>query len=175
MSPSGRVWACDGECIIRVTDDGVSDLVNAFLVEGDGKVIRSIERRPDRNWLDVTRDASVAPDGSFAIVTGGGYWYKKSWLVSLYSAAGNPVRILSFPAACMDFCFAYTGKYLATRTENDICLFDATDEPVLKFSPAVDGFNEVRTQRWLCFATMGGTELWLVCADRKSVWRFELP
>jgi hypothetical protein len=148
---------------------------NAFLVDGIGKVARTIKRRPDRNWLDVTSGASVAADGSFAILSGGGHWLGKPWHVNLYSATGEPVRLVTMPAGFMDSCFAYTGRHLATRTESDICLFKVTGEPLLQFSPPVDEFKEIRNRRWSCFATVGGRELWLASLDRKSVWRFELP
>jgi sugar lactone lactonase YvrE len=148
---------------------------NAFLVDEDGKVARTIQRRPDRNWLDITRGASVAADGSFAILSGGGYWSREPWHVNLYSTTGDPVRMVTMPVGFMDSCFAYTGRHLATRTESELCLFKATGEPLLKFSPPVDDFNEIRYQRWACFASLGGRELWLASLDRKSVWRFELP
>ncbi|HWH70976.1 MAG TPA: hypothetical protein VNT26_16425 [Candidatus Sulfotelmatobacter sp.] len=60
----------------------------------------------------------------------------------------------------------------ATCTESEICLFSPLGEPVLSFQPAVEKFKE---QWWRGFATQSGRELWLVSAERKQVWRFELP
>ena len=148
---------------------------NAFLVNGDGKVSRTIQRRSDRKWLGVTRGASVARDGSFAVLSGDGYWFKRFWHVNIYNENGDPIRMVTLPATFTDFCFAYTGMHLATRTVNEIVLFKATGEPLLKFAPEVAYFKDLESQRWSCFTTMDGRELWFVCAERKSISRFELP
>jgi len=146
---------------------------DAFVINGEGKVRRTIQRRPDNTWLEHPNRASIGADGSFAILTrGGGYWHKTPWDVNLYSAAGDPVRIVTLPAACMDFCFVYTGKHLATRTDTDVCLFSASGEPILKFSPE---WKDFKTERCECFAPFDGRELWFVAVDRKSVCRFALP
>jgi sugar lactone lactonase YvrE len=146
----------------------------AFLVDQTAKVTRTIQRRPDRNWLEFTDGASVAPDGAFAILTGGRHWQRKSWQVNLYNPSGEPVRTLTMSTAFIENCFAYTGKYLATRTASEICLFKSTGEPLVKFTPEIDGFTDTN-QWWNCFATLEGRELWFVSTKSKSVWRFELP
>jgi sugar lactone lactonase YvrE len=148
---------------------------DAFLVDGNGKVERTIQRRPNHKWLEDPRGASVAPDGSFAIMTDGRSWSEKPWQVNLYSSVGEPVRTVTMPSNCENSCFAFTGKYLATRSDSDICLFKATGEPLLKFSPALDEFKDATNHEWVCFSTRGGSELWFVSVDRKSVVRFELP
>ncbi len=144
----------------------------AFIVGRDDKVIRTIQRRPDGNWLENPELASIAPGGSFAIVSGRGFYAKRTWFVNLYSPVGDPVRTITMSAACMDSCFAYTGKHLVTRTESDVVLFNDRGEPVLGFRPPMDGFKD---DTWECFATLGGRELWLLCAQRKMVARFDLP
>jgi len=148
---------------------------DAFLVDQNDNVIRTIQRRPDRNWLEATEGASVAADGTFAILTGGGYWSKTSWQVNLYTPNGNPIRTISMPAECMNFCFAYTGTLLATRTERDICLFRATGEPLLKYSPPETEFKDVHHQQWECYSTFEGRELWFVCPGQKRVYRYAIP
>lgn len=146
---------------------------DVFIVDEEGNPARTIQRRSDRNWLANPDRASVGADGSFAILTRDrGYWRKTPWDVNLYSATGDPLRTVTLPAACMDSCFAYSGKYLATRTKSEICVFGATGEPVGKFSPAWDDFKSERCE---CFATFEGRELWFVSVDTKSVCRFELP
>jgi sugar lactone lactonase YvrE len=148
---------------------------DAFLVDQNDKVTRTIQRRPDRNWLETTKDASVAPDGSFAILTGGGYWFKKPWLINQYTPDGDPIRTVNMPGECMDFCFAYAGKIMITRTDKDICLFKATGEPMLRYSPAENEFRDVQHQEWKCFSTFEGREMWFVSPGLKSVWRFATP
>ena len=146
---------------------------DAYIVDGAGEVIRTIQRRPNRNWLEQPRGASIAADGSFAIITGGGYADGKPWEVHLYTAAGEPIRTIEMPNACLSSFFVYTGKVLVTRTDHDLCVFTLAGAPILKSPVALSGFVDVNL-RWQCFAP-GARELWLVCAERKSVSRFELP
>jgi hypothetical protein len=148
---------------------------DAFMVDRDGQIIRTIQRRPDHNWLEQPRGASVAPDGSFAIVTSGGYAAGEPWQVNLYKASGEPVRTINMPNACMASFFAYTGKLLVTRTGQEICVFTLSGEPLWKSPVTLPGFADVEHQRWLCFAAAGGRELCVLCPERKSVSRFELP
>jgi hypothetical protein len=107
-----------------------------------------------------------------AIVSGGSFYSKTPWFVSVYSPEGEPIRTVTMPGACRDSCFAFTGKYLATCTESEVWLFSAEGEPVLKFVPPVERFKDDSYQ---CFATHGGRELWLVSTASKKVARFELP
>lgn len=145
---------------------------NAFLVDPVGRTLRTIERKPDRKWLARPERASVAPDGSFAIVTGGGHYRNQSWQINLYDSSGKPMRTVLQPPDCMDSCFVFTGKYIVTRTKTEICVSDDHGKPVQKFAPAMDGFD---TDSWECFSTNGGREVWFTCAERKTVVRFELP
>ena len=95
--------------------------------------------------------------------------------VNLYTAAGDPLRTLAMPEGVVDFCFAYAGKYVVTRTKAHLCVLKATGEPILKFQPPIDGFSEPENEFWFLFSTLGARELWVVAAKQKSVWRFELP
>lgn len=72
----------------------------------------------------------------------------------------------------MDYCFAYTGKYLATCTESTICLFTPQGEQVLRFEYP---FEKLKEHWWTCYSTKGGQELWMVSSGIKKVCRFELP
>ncbi len=144
---------------------------DAFIVDADGKVQRKIQRRPDGMWLDHPDSASVAPDGSFAIVSGGSLRGTR-FFVNLYSADGDPIRTVILPATCMDYCFAYTGKYLATCTESAVCLFTPLGEPVLSFEYPLEKLKE---HWWTCYSTKGGQELWMVSSGLKKVCRFGLP
>jgi hypothetical protein len=144
---------------------------DAYLLDRNAKVTRTIQRRPDRNWLEYPQQASIAPDGSFAIITGRSYG-NEPWQVNLYSSTGDPIRMVEMPTGCNGSVFAYTGKHLVTASRSEICLFTNIGEPFLRFSPGIDDFE---SDSWECFATKEGRELWLASAQRKSVWRFELP
>lgn len=144
---------------------------DAFIVDADGKVRRKIQRRPDGMWLEHPDSASVAPDGTFAIVSGGSL-RGTHFFVNLYSADGDPIRTVVLPDNCMAHCFAYTGKYLATCTESAICLFTPTGERLLSFEYPLEKLKE---HWWTCYSTKGGRELWMVSDGLKKVFRFGLP
>ena len=163
-----------GEKWYSLPTDGrllVMGLHAAFIVSGNGNVLKKVERRPDNSLLENVLGASVAADGSFAIAshesgrTG-------DFNVSLYSPEGEPVRMITMPAKCVPSCFAFTGKYLASCTETEICLFNALGEPVLAFKYPLEHFKD---HWWICFATESGRELWMVSPGLKKVVRFELP
>ncbi|HWQ92846.1 MAG TPA: hypothetical protein VN673_14310 [Clostridia bacterium] len=142
----------------------------AFIVGEDGNVQRKIQRRPDGNWLEYPKSASIAPDGSFAIVSGNSLGGPR-FFVNLYSADGEPIRTIVLPTNCVEHCFAYTGKYLVTCTESAICLFTSLGEPVLSFEYPLEKLNS----HWSSYSTKNGRELWLVSEWFKKVCRFELP
>ncbi len=144
---------------------------DAFIVDADGKVQRKIQRRPDGMWLEHPDSASVAPDGTFAIVSGGSLRGTR-FFVNLYSAEGDPVRTVVLPDNCMSHCFAYSGKYLATCTESAICLFTPLGEPVLSFEYPLEKLKE---HWWTCYSTKNGHELWMVSKGLKKVCRLQLP
>jgi hypothetical protein len=144
---------------------------DAFLLDANARPRRTIQRRPDRNWLGRPELASVAPDGSFAIVTGG-LFGKESWQVHLYSASGDPLRSVDMPPACLGYGFAFTGKHLVTTSASGIFLLATNGAPLQKFTPGMDQFAE---GYWRSFATREGRELWVASAQRKLVQRFELP
>ncbi len=144
---------------------------DAFIVDAEGKVQRKIQRRPDGMWLEHPDSASVAPDGSFAIVSGGSHRGTR-FFVNLYSADGSPIRTIVLPDNCMSHCFAYSGKYLATCTESAICLFTPLGEPVLSFEYPLEKLKE---HWWTCYSARSGHELWMVSKGLKRVCRLQLP
>jgi len=90
----------------------------------------------------------------------------------LYSADGDPIRTVILPATCMDYCFAYTGGFLASSTESAICLFTPKGEPVLSFECELEKLKE---HSWTCHSTKVGQELGMVSNGLKKVCRFALP
>ena len=142
-----------------------------WVVNGYDKVIAMIRRRPDGKWLDGSDRASVATDGSFAIIVGAARGDGPIWTANLYTASGDPIRTVKLPAACERYFFTYTGKYLITRTTSEVCVFDNQGIPVLKFAPSVPDFAN---NSWACFTSMGGREFWLFPPERKSFYRYAL-
>src|SRR3954452_22852302 len=91
---------------------------NAFVVKPNGNVTATIWRRFDRNWLGVIKNASVASDGQFALITGPGLWRDGSLRANIYNASGTAVRSVILHPTFSDYSFTFTGSYLATRKDN---------------------------------------------------------
>jgi hypothetical protein len=144
---------------------------DAYLLGRDSKVRRTIQRRPDRSWLEYPDSAAVAPDGSFAVTTCRNY-AKDLWQAHLYSASGDPIRTLELPPECGTFFFTYTGKHLVVGSGSEVYLLTNTGEPHLKFSAGADDLD---AGYWKCFVTKAGRELWIASLQSKLVMRFELP
>lgn len=141
---------------------------DAFIVDSEGKVVRKIQRRADGNWLEEVDRASVAPDGSFAILTREVTRDNQIYRANTYSSDGEPIRTFRLPDARWKNCFAFTGKYLITGTESEICIFKASGAPLRSFKYPLECW-------WTGFSAHEGRELWMVCAELKKVLRFELP
>ena len=144
---------------------------DVYLLDRNAKVRRTIQRRPDRNWLEHPERAAVASDGSFAIITGRNYG-KAPWQAHLYSPSGDPIRTLEMPVECKSLFFTYTSKYLVIASESEIYLLTNTGEPHLKFSVDADDLD---AGHWSCFVNKAGRELWIASMQSKLVKRFELP
>jgi hypothetical protein len=148
----------------------VAGLQEAFIVNQKDRVIRTIQRRPDQNWLEYLKQTSIAADGSFAILSVA-VRRDSSPFVSIYTDAGEPARAFPVPEAPFD-CFAYTGKHIVLRVKDELWLVSPTGEPELRFRPDAAGFKEGSCA---CFAVAGGRELWLTDSRSKTVARYEMP
>lgn len=143
----------------------------AFITDEKGNLLKTIERCPDRQWLENMTDASVAPDGSFVIVTG----YTQAhggWQVHLYSAMGEPIKTVRMNEEFFSHCFVYTGKHLITCSATDIHLFNASGEPLQKIKVPAPALKEYEI---VFFAPFDGKELWLLDKTQQAVHKYELP
>lgn len=139
---------------------------DAYLLSNDGKPTRKISRRADGNWLVYAREGSVAKDGSFAIVSGAGFYSSEPWPATIFSPEGQAVKTIVMPEACR--YLVWTGRMLVTRTDDALVGIDpATTQPWRSMLAAEWKDAEI-------FAPFGGKELWLVDGTRKTAIRFEL-
>lgn len=90
---------------------------DAYLVDRDGKVERRIERSADRRWLHVPGTASVAADGSIAILSDG--WGDPR--ISTFAADGTPLATWAVPRQVlgMDGRLAYDGRRVAVMVSSE--------------------------------------------------------
>jgi sugar lactone lactonase YvrE len=99
-----------------------------LLVDRAGTILKRIDRCPDRKWLEHPREASVAPDGSLAVVARGA--------VNLYGATGDPIRTIPLPANFEGSYapVAYNGKWVALLDKSGVILFDLSGQKWQQFS-----------------------------------------
>lgn len=145
---------------------------NAFLVDAAGKTERTIRRGADGTWLHRPGDASVAPDGSFAICTVNRFNTGKPPTLHLFDANGDTRQSLTLPEGSLSYTFAYTGRHIVTLAGPHLWVFDTAGRVIRMFTPEVEGFKEDYGR---VFSTNRGTELWLVFTDTKVVHRYALP
>ena len=111
----------------------------AYLVNPAGKTIRTIKRRPDGNWLVGPHHASVAPDGSFAIVT----YFQTPVTVNIYKADGEPVRTVTMPPSLGSIPnIAYNSKRLVAAGSGYLVIFDSSGSPIQSFRSASKGAED---------------------------------
>ena len=132
-----------------------------------------IERRPDGRWLKNLYQASVAPDGSFALLAGGSYAEGRISppAVHLFSAAGEPLRTVRIPVESETLPYiAYDGERLVYVDECVVHVYDHEGAPVGRFSlPGEPGLDH-----WQPLLPEHVEELWAF-ALKHSIERYELP
>ncbi len=139
---------------------------NVLLADRAGTILKTIDRCPDRKWLEYPGEASVAPDGSLAVVARSA--------VNLYSATGDPIRTIPIPAQFegSHAPIAYNGKWVALWDKSGVILFDFSSQKWRQFSLR----SEVVSVRFGCSLALApnGREL-LLHYGGSTIARYELP
>jgi hypothetical protein len=140
------------------------------LIDPAGKVVRTIDRRPDGNWLEQPWAIAFAPDGSMAIVAHGTHAAGTS--VNLYKADGEPIRTIVLPDVVRRYPrIAYDGNRLVV-VDRALVIFDAAGRPIAQCDPPL----KVPQGRWYYpYLLPGGRELALFDGKRPVLHRYELP
>jgi hypothetical protein len=94
------------------------------------RLLRTIQRRPDENWLRWPMFAAVAPDGSFALATNRDQDSSRNEpplppAVSIYEANGDPVRTVRLPLSVDGYRIeiALDRNWLAVMSDAGLLLF----------------------------------------------------
>jgi hypothetical protein len=138
-----------------------------YLIDKDGTIVRTILRRADGRWLGHPGNASVAADGSIAIMSRD----DGSNVVTLYSNEGEPVRTFLLPKiGSWSFAhIAYDGKHVVVAGEEDLVFFDLTGKVLGRFNPSPG-----KKTRWTPFLVPDSRKL-LLFDGSKTLQSFELP
>jgi hypothetical protein len=141
------------------------------LIDSAGKVLRTINRRPDGNWLEHPWAIALAPDGSLAILALPSRGRNVS--ANLYKASGEPIHTILLPEAVGSFPrIAYNGKRLVIAGDKALLIFDSSGTLVARCDLPIkvpDGMY------YYPYLLPGGRELALFDGKRPVLHRFELP
>lgn len=141
----------------------------AFLTDPAGNVLRNIARRADRHWIDITKDAAVAGDGSFVILGAPSSFGLNSEgsTVNFFTKEGIPVR--TFPTDC-DALLGFSGKQLVMgvyeRKRTELEIYDTSGSLVQRLDHPMS---------MSVFLTREGRELWVFENRTRTVQRYAMP
>jgi hypothetical protein len=144
-----------------------------LLVDSSGKLIRRIARRADRKWLESAERASVAANGSIAVVARTPSLANDRYTVNVYTAEGEPARTIHLPVSIHWYFpkIAYDGKHLVLAQHEQIIAFDTTGEVVGWLAPLPAGQGD---RDWTPFLARDGREL-LLFDGGNTIYRFAMP
>jgi sugar lactone lactonase YvrE len=95
----------------------------AALIDQNGKTIRPLSRRADNHWLASPHVATVANDGSFAILAD--QYEQGPPTINLFSAEGDPICTVPLPGLTgWSIGMAYDGAKVAVVAKEGLFFFD---------------------------------------------------
>jgi hypothetical protein len=151
----GSAWGFNDEGLVRVA--------------ADGRVLRSIQRFPDGQWLS-GGNIAVGPDGSL-VVYGGVEGEEFRRLVS-YDAEGEHQKSLRIPFEVKGFPVVHGGLVVLEYFDPVVHLVHLEKGTVQRVS--VDRPGEEQAN-WSYGISPDGRELWAVSSKTLTLYRFELP
>ncbi len=141
------------------------------LINGSGKIVRTMQRRPDQCWLQHPRGVAVAPDGSLAVFAR--RLVGTETTVSLYKTNGDPVATIRLPESAGGFPkAAYDGRRLVVAGDNALLIYDAAGKQLASAEPPLEIPDGAFSYPLIL---PGGRELALYGGGKPVLHRFELP
>jgi len=170
FSPSGERMGTMGNTLGRIPETWlfqpqgakrwVIDWTEIALVDSDG-VVRRIDKRPDGTWLREASEASVAPDGSLAVI---------SESLCLYGPDGEPSKMIPLPEGSHADEVAFDGRRIALVLDGALYLGDLDKSGWTRyaFPSETSGFSAIGFSR-------DGTRLRTVPFRSSRLLEFRLP
>lgn len=143
-----------------------------YLVGGDGKTRRTIERRPDRNWLERPGRIAAAHDGGVVVVSTESRDFGKNPMLNAYTPAGDPLATIPLPCDGYTYSLTTNGTHAVCFHEKKWLLIDIAARIVREFSPELPACP---SSSWRGFFSPDGAELWMCEPNCRVVQRFALP
>ena len=139
----------------------------AFIISRAGKVLRTIERLPDRRWLGLMKGAAVAPDGSFAILSERGDESIRSNHLSFFTSKGEAVDAFELQQGYLELR-GFNGTHVSLANAEGVVVRD-------RKGAVVNRIPRPRNRGWDHFVTRGGYELRIVDFTTRKVDRYVMP
>lgn len=139
----------------------------AGLIDSNEGVLKNIDRKADRRWLDYISGVAFASDGSFAILSEKLGSLGTDSAITLFSAEGNPTQTFPLPKG-MASLLGYNGTHFVLRRDKTIEIYDQHAKPVQAF-PTPVGYE------WGFVLSREGRELWCLDYSSRTVQRFAMP
>lgn len=143
------------------------------LTDAEGKIIRTIEKRPNGDWLEVTRSAAVASDGSLAVIAVPDEWGMRGpATINVFRSDGEPLATLAHKGLWQPDQIAFNGRVAVTCDGSRVQFHYLDGRPTIFSSFPV---LPEKQEYWYVHFSPEGDELWARNADERQLHRFRLP
>ncbi len=143
------------------------------LTDADGRIIRTIEKRPNGDWLETTGAAAVAPDGSLAVIAlPDEMWLRGPATINVFGPDGEPLATVERKGPGRPHQIAFNGRRVVTCDGREVQFHSLDGRP-----PVYTMFPQLpdRQEYWYVYFSPEGEELWARNADERLLRRFSLP
>jgi hypothetical protein len=147
---------------------------NVSLLERAGKVVRTIQRRPDGNWLARIGEVALAPDGSLAILAETlDRRQNVPPALCLYRSSGDPICTIILPKdAGILTRLAYDGRSVVVTVDHGVIIYDGTGTPLQRSTYEAQGEKNLYYHPYIL---PGGRSFALFDGKNPMLRRYELP
>jgi hypothetical protein len=140
-----------------------------LLVTNEKRAIKTIDRRPDGQWLEDIDGAASAPDGSLAIVASDQF---QTSTINTYDPMGEPRGTIELPRGKWFADVAYDGLQVYVRDENTVSAYTSNGKPMGQFG--LDASKD--DPQWNGpFLAAKGKQLWFVDSRDMTLHKYMLP
>jgi hypothetical protein len=143
----------------------------AVLIDLAGKTIRSLARRPDHCWMAGLMSASVAADGSFAILAN--EYEQGPPTVNLFTADGDPICTIPLPGLTRwSIEMAYAGQRVVVAAQEGLFFFDRSGAALCRSDLPLPPRRNLSYSPYLLDE---GRTLALIDGTNPRLYRYQLP
>jgi len=155
------------------TSRWVAGYQQVYRVDDDGKVVKTIGRRPDGRWMEHVNALAVAADGSVAVACSRTVGLGQSDVaVCTYAADGRPLRTIALPGDPQVLEVQYKGGFILAWVGEKVLLIGADGRFIGQVRVDLPQRSQYSDRPLL---SPDGKELWRLSEDQRRIERFALP